>query len=263
MYKLNSQSTLWELEYIKCRSISDFEKYIEKFKDSPENEFVPLAEKELQELRALKAQKDAKKADKMAPKKNSQRKFNVKAVSWDSLKSIGYYFATFAACVFVASMVYSWVKKDRVPQATEIHLNAKSFKEIVGEDKPLFKSSKPTNSPITVPQPGSSFPSSQTTQTSERTDNDDMRYWNDYYTSQYANMTRQAVSAYNSLTNLGISLKDEKSFKGTTGRNDSYVVTQLNEFNELKRRMRDLRLEASRKGINILPSDMENATVRL
>ena len=90
---------------------------------------------------------------------------------------------------------------------------------------------------------------------------EDNTLWQQLYTGQYAELERQAENQYRSLTNLGARHESDGTPKGTTGRNDPYIASQLAQFSDLQHRMRNLRNEAAQKGVIISASYWENAAV--
>lgn len=93
--------------------------------------------------------------------------------------------------------------------------------------------------------------------------NEEISRWESHYRESYRRMEEQAQNAYNSLTVLGGSVSYNNQTYGVTGRTDSFVATQINDFKKLQRDMANLRNEASLKGITISQSHWETVQVSL
>ena len=84
------------------------------------------------------------------------------------------------------------------------------------------------------------------------------------YIAQYQNWERRAEANYNSLVNLGYSVKDKNGNRsGGTGQKVSpSKYTQMKKLlREAQSEMRKIRLKASKNGVTIEPSKWETATV--
>lgn len=89
-------------------------------------------------------------------------------------------------------------------------------------------------------------------------DND---YWENYYRNSYERLEQSAARDYESLTNLGARYQYDGEYYGATGRDDPYVATQINQFQQLQHEMRNLRFEAAKKGVHISESHWESAHI--
>ena len=84
------------------------------------------------------------------------------------------------------------------------------------------------------------------------------------YVAQYQNWERRAEANYNSLVNLGYSVKDKNGNRsGGTGQkvSPSKYTQMKNTLREAQNEMRKIRIKASKNGITIQPSKWETATV--
>lgn len=85
-----------------------------------------------------------------------------------------------------------------------------------------------------------------------------------YYQTQYAKWESIAERHYNSITNLGIKVRDSKGNRaGSTlqSMGGGRYVQMKQQFREAQRQMRNTRLNAKNKGITIAQSKWETATI--
>ena len=86
-----------------------------------------------------------------------------------------------------------------------------------------------------------------------------------HYRQMYQQKEELVSSLYNSLTSHGISIQNNNGiYGGTSGNlssNSSAYIQQKTMFENAKRELRDLRNEASRNGVSILPSQWETTVV--
>lgn len=231
------QYNIWELEFIKCgNSRKKLRNYTKKYKTNSDNPF-------------------AAKAEELLSKDNSEILcFNnieikgLKEFDFTSVLMVCGFIGLIAFGCYISDNWRDWLKPNGSTQQVQIPIV-----------QPI--SPKPTPNPSPNPSPNPNPTPSPTP--------DPLPYpqpkpnWEELYRSQYAEMERQAERDYYSLTNLGIRYNNNGTPDGYTCRNDQYVANQLSTFRQLQHRMRDLRFDASKHGVHISQSYLENANVNL
>jgi len=247
------QYNIWELEFIKCgNSSKKLRNYIIKYKNISENPFVSKAKELMSEN------------DPVISRQNNTEIKALKEFDFTSVLMLFGFIGFIALSCFISDNWRDWIKPNTTKDS-DIQINIPAVQSIYPISNPELSPSSSTSPDIVpnlqpqsypVPNPSPYFSSSPQT-------DQDINRLDDVYRSQYAEMERQAERDYNSLTNLGIRYNNNGTPDGYTGRTDPYVATQISFFKQLQHRMRDLRFEASKQGVNISQSYWETANVNI
>lgn len=244
---------IWELEFIKCgNSSKKLRNYIIKYKNISENPFVSKAKKLMSENGSVTSH---------------QNGIEIKVLKEFDFISVLMLFGVIgliALSCFISDNRRNWFKSNTTKNSN-IQISIPAVKPIcpASNTEPsqasppspdIVPNHQPQPYPVSSPYPY--FPSSSQS-------DQDINRWEDMYRSQYAEMERQAERNYSSLTNLGIRYNNNGNPDGYTGRTDPYVATQISDFRQLQQRMKNLRYEASRQGVNISQSYWETANVNI
>lgn len=236
---------IWEIEYLRCSTKNSYKKYINKYKNIPENPFVQEA------INKVKSNESHPLSD------NSTK---VKPLSivipLVSVLFIG-------GSYLLYNNRYSLFYKSNDGSGNSFIKITPTLPTI--NPKPITEPS-PSPSPNTAPYPQPYTEPSQYVNPSPYhtpTPKPEANPYEEMYRSQYAEMENQAQRDYNSLTNMGFRYRDNGSPDGYTGRTDPYIASQIATFKQLQHRMRDLRFEASKQGVNISQSQWETAIINM
>lgn len=292
---------LWELEFLKCHSKDDFRKYVDKYKNTPENPFLRQAEIKLSEpKKSAPSEKKGAAGGSDSPKGAEVMSFFRSA---DFLKLVGVGVAIVIG-IFLVTSIRDGLR-DNMHESQQKEFLAKMdlereyaekyrnhLEDLMAEHERKIEEINQKYSDLKKRKSSSSGSTSTSTSSASSTSSsasyyqpkptnvyvgnsgsgwqnqnssmrEDNSRWVNYYNETYSRMTRTAESAYKSLTNLGSTWTDRGERYGNTGRDDLWVGEQINIFKKLQHDMRSLRHEAATKGITISESAVESYNIHI
>lgn len=194
--------------------------------------------------------------------KKDARHINFNAIA-ENIWKFGKFVAAVAFCgfaLYTAGDKFGLINSDE-HELKVIHVDVKKDDNTASPaKKPSTVSSTPTG--YTEPTEHHDYRQNVLEQsaTDESTQWDNSR-WEQFYSNQYTEMERQAENSYNSLISSGFEYNKDGNHVGGVGRRDPYVASQIVDYENIQRRMKNLRNEASQKGVTIMPSKWETIEV--
>lgn len=251
--KVERTLEFWGKELNKCSTVEQYNEYIAKYND-PSNIFLSWAKR---------------RRDSLTSKQDENKRKN--KIKLDDIKAYAYCLLMFVLPVVIGIGIRSWYEDYKESQKHGIKVHTPSINNSLINSHTIDEmendndiSDNPTNNRDnnTISYPNANIRGYSPNYPVDDVTEDNSR-WDNYYRNAYSEMERQAKRDFNSLCNLGSSYEQNGNMYGSTGRNDSYIASQISQFRQLQNRMRDLRYEASQKNVNIQQSYWETAQVNL
>ena len=291
---MNSREhAIWEIEYLKCHKEVDFNNYITKYKNT-ENPFVKEAKIQAEKLANERVEHQERIDNKRATKRSlkniqSDKKINVSQNGIRFGKVIGIIAVICAAFFIRQELRTSFEDKQKKEYLSRLETQKQLWDEKTAQWAQMIaennRKTKELKSKFQKTSSTSITPKKETSNlenTGNRTGNVNYGYYNNpvevtqtqineidnsrwvtYYNETYNHMANTAEKAYNSLTNLGTTWRENNQEYGTTGRNDVWIASQISQFKKMQQDLQNIRHEASRMGISISPAPVESYNINI